>query len=1231
MGRLVGLELENFKSYRGVSRIGFGNAFFTSIIGPNGAGKSNMMDAISFVLGVQSTHLRSHNLKSLIYRGRRDDNVAEEAIEADPTRAHVMAIYERDDGEMVHLKRTITSSGTSEYQINNQTITSLQYSAILKKENILIKARNFLVFQGDVEQIASQSPKDLAKLIETISGSGEYLQDYDRLKEELDKTHEMTSAVFSRRRTLNSESKQYKEQMVEQEIFERKLEEKSDLIKTINLYRIYHNEKKHNELVLALSAKRKELKVAKAAMDQKKKENTSLQGTTAEEQLEIKKLEGSIQELLQNLETEKRNLIPLEANKKLLSNKVNVANNRIKELQKNINSQKELSSSSRKQLKDAERLYRDFQKKLVLSSNSNISADTENEYDQLMEEYLASGGSELKEDLNLLLSEMESLSVSLEHTQNQKDNSSLRIRELEAEIDGLKQKIDEIDYQINDTLSIKSGKADKKLVLVKQKEQCNLKEMELNSKLKEVLLAIEDLSSRQRESKKQKLLRENVSMLKSLFPKGQIKGLVHDLVRPTQRKYDVALSTALGRQNDSIIVETASIAHKCIEVLKERRAGVASFIPLDSLVNDGINLSYLRSIHRGVEPAIDILEYDDSALEQAIHYIVGDSLVIENTDLARELKWNSNKSISSKLITLDGTVIHKSGLMSGGQIGNRYNSLSWDQQELDKLYAVKEDLKSKLGSLENERPKEIEISMITDEINELDDSLPILRSQKANLDRIVDDRRTEINFQKEFIRDIEKNLENIKASLKQYSTKKASVEQRISKMKANIFKEFCKRHGFKKGVEEYENTHGSILRSKAKERTQYLRSIDTLKNKLRFEEERVTETKERKIALEEQLASYEKSFDSIIHEKEALLERIDRLEAEHKVLQDEREEKMSILQGMRKNTMSVDLEFKKLEENYEHTLKEIAILDEELLKEDLERAVLLKNCKIENMNLPLKDGFLDSIAISDNTEEMIKNVYKIDVDYSMLSEKMKEVLSAKIEAELKARLDSVIEEIEQLTPNSKAVERLREVETKLKAFDRDLTKARQLESKTIERFTDIKEKRYDAFMKAFTHISDQIDRIYKELTKANVSPLGGSAYLTLEDEEEPYNAGIKYHAMPPMKRFRDMDQLSGGEKTIAALALLFAIHSFHPSPFFVLDEVDAALDNSNVLRIANYIKKHAGSNYQFIVISLKNALFEKSDALVGIYREQRENSSKTITLDLTEYPDEEVKYDRKST
>jgi len=193
---------------------------------------------------------------------------------------------------------------------------------------------------------------------------------------------------------------------------------------------------------------------------------------------------------------------------------------------------------------------------------------------------------------------------------------------------------------------------------------------------------------------------------------------------------------------------------------------------------------------------------------------------------------------------------------------------------------------------------------------------------------------------------------------------------------------------------------------------------------------------------------------------------------------------------------------------------------------------------------------------------------------------------------------------------------LDEVEGHLKTSNADFEKARGDYQQANASFGNVKSERSKLFQTAFKHIADKIDQIYKDLTRTKAFPMGGVAYLTQEDGEEPYLAGLKYHAMPPSKRFREMESLSGGEKTVAALALLLAIHSFQPAPFFVLDEVDAALDNVNVLKVANYIKRHATADFQFIVISLKNTMYNKAEALVGVYRDQAVNSSKTLTLKL---------------
>lgn len=201
----------------------------------------------------------------------------------------------------------------------------------------------------------------------------------------------------------------------------------------------------------------------------------------------------------------------------------------------------------------------------------------------------------------------------------------------------------------------------------------------------------------------------------------------------------------------------------------------------------------------------------------------------------------------------------------------------------------------------------------------------------------------------------------------------------------------------------------------------------------------------------------------------------------------------------------------------------------------------------------------------------------------------------------------------------RAIDRLNSATDRLKATDVEFEASRTSARETREAFETVRTQRAELFNKAYRHIEEQIGHVYKALTRSAAFPLGGQAYLDTmgADEEAPFLGGMKYHAMPPLKRFRDMDALSGGEKTIAALALLFAIHSFSPSPFFVLDEVDAALDNANVAKVARYIKEHAQPGMQFIVISLKAGLFQESECLVGIMRDQTANSSRAITLDVS--------------
>ncbi len=243
---------------------------------------------------------------------------------------------------------------------------------------------------------------------------------------------------------------------------------------------------------------------------------------------------------------------------------------------------------------------------------------------------------------------------------------------------------------------------------------------------------------------------------------------------------------------------------------------------------------------------------------------------------------------------------------------------------------------------------------------------------------------------------------------------------------------------------------------------------------------------------------------------------------------------------------------------------------------------------------------------------------EITIDFTSLKDDFKQKKTAEQEREFESKLKDIAGELDRLAPNIRPISNLEQIEKQLKATANEFEHSRQEAKSAKEAFQEVKRKRYNRFNKTFSQITQKIDSIYKDLTKSKTFPLGGTAYLSVEDNEEPYLHGIKYHAMPPLKRFREMELLSGGEKTIAALALLFAINSTHPSPFFVLDEVDAALDNTNVARMTEYITNNC-KDLQFIVISLKSTFYEHASSLIGIYRDQEMASSGILTLDLCQF------------
>lgn len=1218
MGRILGIELHNFKSYKGTAKVGLGDAAFTSIIGPNGAGKSNMMDAISFVLGVQLYHLRSKGLQDLIYRGTIDGNQPTAVLDS----AYVKAIYEKANGEQMVLQRSINSAGTSEYKINNKSVTALQYTMMLKGENILVKARNFLVFQGDIENVASQEPKQLANLIEIISGSAEFASEYESLREEKEKAIEVHTEVFSRKRNLTTESKQYKEQMRERELFEEKLSEKNKYTKLSHLYKLYHNERKHFKLKSEITTKTDGLNQAKQKLTDCEEAFKTIAAESATHELDVKRCDKQISQLKERSQEAKRALLPIQSTKKLLQNKISFTRKKIADLEADIKVQNNAKAALLSKIEETELQYQAFKKKIAdLELRVSIPPEGVKEYDELREKYLSESGFQLERDLAILMADKAARESSFEDLEAQQTQAQSRIAELESNMKlSLGLTLHDLNAKLNDLEQMRASKMREKEALQKRQEAANFRMLELNSELKEVMSRLEDVASAQKESKKQRVLRDNVTMLKSLMPEGSIKGLVYDLIHASQRKYTLALLTVLGAEFDSIIVDTTATAYKCIEILKERRAGLASFIPLNSVVNESINLNYLRSLHENARPAIDIVKYDDASIERAVQYVVGNTMIVDEFELARRLKWNSANELHCKFVSLDGSIIHKSGLMTGGQQDKRTGaSASWNKEEMGNLLKKKDEISTELERLSAEKPSAIESNSLEEEIALIDSQKPAIVSQIAVVDRQVYERTQEIQFLKDSIEETSAKCDRKNEELKALIEEIESIKETNATLQRAIYSSFCEKYGLS-SIDDYEMLHGAALRARARDRSSFEKSLASLKGQLEFLNARLQETENRRTKLEDDVVGYNAELLNVS-------EKINQAEANLNQLDDDVEiansAKLHLVESFQQKTREAtarEAEMKEIEYEVKSLARERTHLEEALMKIDAERMNMLKNCKIEDVDLPLQDSFLDNVSL--DVEDTSRVAYQIQIDYSLLEARYQETYSSRIEAEIRVRIENIDNELHALTPNTKALERLREVDQKLKEFDREFGKAKHEVNRITKKFNEVRDKRKDLFMNAFNHISENIDKVYKSLTKSNTSPLGGSAYLTLEDEEQPFSAGVKYHAMPPMKRFRDMDLLSGGEKSMAALALLFAIHSFQPSPFFVLDEIDAALDNGNVKKIARYIKENAGPNFQFIVISLKSTMFETSDALVGIYRDQRENCSKTVSLDLRKYLEE---------
>ena len=1179
---LKSIEVQGFKSFANKILFEFHDGI-TGIVGPNGSGKSNVADAVRWVLGEQSAkQLRGSSMQDVIFAGteaRKPLGFAYVAITLDNS-DHKLPI----DFEEVTVARRVYRSGESEYLING-AVCRLRDVQELFMDTGVGKEGYSIIGQGQIDKILSGKPEDRRELFDEAAGIVKFKKRKSiaekNLEEEKLNLSRVTDIISEIERRIGPLEKQaetakeylkYKEELKLVEInqffldFEnnkevkQKQEEKlsvvqSDLSSAKEEYESVRNEFEQ------LTEKMKELETL---LEEKHVQSGELQVKIEKADGEIKLINQQLESIVQNEEhyneriEAARNAFAMkqaernEYLEKLSENQDKLA--RINESQADISEElMKLKTAIDARVKSMEGLNDDVFR--FLQGNGEIKTEIQH-FETLKEQIMIR-----KAEINQNLLNNKSEEATVEQTVQEKEEL------LKQAADAIISKTEAIESTEAEIAKLQSAVHEAEQAYSAKVQACTAQESKLES-LKNLAERYEGCGSSIRKVMEQKDKNKG------------IHGVVADLIN-VEKKYETAVETALGNNIQNIVTDNEQTAKQLIEFLKQNRFGRATFLPLTGIDEGKKDAPEDLSGETGVIGYAGELIETASQYRNVINYLVGRILVVDHIDHAIALQKKYRYSL--RIVTPDGEYLTPGGSMSGGAYRNNSNLLG-RKRELEELEEVlqtrkqeAEHLLAKKEELRQERAKKREA--LEAHQRELQDLYVNQNTAKMNL-----------NKEEEKLREIRDEYNSLVIQLKETELKAEGMDDQIRKKQEELQENLNRSEENKRRIENY--------------------------TKL-LEQEQEFEKK-----LSEQAAALRLEAGNYSGADEFINENIRRAEAE---LQRHREEIEQLC------ISAADFENQKKQR--EADAKQNRIDKENCL-------ALLAQCKETIVEYNAEKERISQINRNffDKSDDLMKRISLLDQDSFRLqnqAEKLQEQLDASVsylweEYELTPTTAAAFKD-EECTSATKNKRRISELKNAIRALGDVNVNAIEEYKETSERYHFLTAQRDDIksaeetligiineldsemrrqFEEEFVHIKEQFDAVFKELFG------GGKGTLELTDGENVLEAGICIIAQPPGKKLQNMMQLSGGEKALTAIALLFAIQNLKPSPFCLVDEIEAALDDSNVKRFAKYLNKLTKET-QFIVITHRRGTMAAADRLYGITMQEK-GVSALVSVNLIE-------------